>query len=271
MKRKPTFKDILASEQIVIDEVTSTYGKWFVKFGQGIDVLMALAYLNQKPPSIENNCFQQIVLHDYYQASLSFRACSLLMEHGLYSDAFICLRSLMERLIKNRYFLDYKDIAYLYEVYQNRKLRKKMTLDEKKLVKGISAKKMFDFVSEEGAYEKIYGFLCGFTHKNFGHSTFQLNQQFNASNSLLPKFNKIPSEGLINILLYLLYGYLNLAPSFFEYEWKESDQELLSTYKEIKAFFKDQIIKRRALFPRFHDWDKYMRNIIEIYPENWGD
>jgi len=280
-RRKPTFKDILAGEEIVIDQTITTYGKWFIKFGQGVEVLMGLSYLDLKPPIAENVDFRSIVLHDYYQASFSFRACSLLMEHGFYSDAFICLRSLMERLVKNRYFFGNKDIVLVYEKYQLRdkmnkdekdQLREELAQDEKKnKVKNLKIKDMFNFLAEEGAYGKMYKFLCPFVHKNVGYSSVQLNQDLNNSRSLLPEFNKKSAEGLINIMLYLLYGYLNLAPSFFEYEWKEGDEQLLTTYEESKAFFKAQIIKKRRDFPLFHDWDKYMRSIIEIDAESWGD
>ena len=112
-KRHATYKDILLSENIVQEQTYNTYGRWFVRLEQAINVLLELCYYKCSLPEDQNSDeyrFVVFALDTYYELPLSFRSCSTLMEKGYYTDSLKCCRPILENLVKYKYLLDHKDL-----------------------------------------------------------------------------------------------------------------------------------------------------------------
>lgn len=256
LKRNASFMDILAAESAVQEQTYNTYGKWFVRFGQAIDVLLELCYYEYILPEDQNSDeyrFIVFALDSYYEVSLSFRSCSVLMEKGLYHDSLNCCRSILENLVKYKYLLDHKDQIIAYETDGKDNLGQKVTI-----------KRAWEYVAGKGSQKTTYHFLSKFEHKNFGSSLPRLNASLNAVDtfSLLPAFNKTLSEVIINNILFLLFGYINLSERFFPYKKPLEQAIFFENFDDIKTFFNQQIQKKKTDFPQSTSWCEIMEKII---------
>lgn len=255
-KRKASFKDILKAESAVQEQTYDTYGKWFIRFGQAIDILLELCYCDcVLPEDQDSNEYRFIVfaLDTYYEAPLSFRSCCVLMEKGLYPDSLNCCRSLLENLVKYKYLLDHKDQIIPYETDGKDSKGQKVTI-----------KRAWEYVAGKDSQKTTYHFLSKFEHKNFGSSLPRLNASFNSAKtfSLLPVFNKTLAEVVINNLLFLLFGYINLAERFFPYQKQLQHADFFENYTDIKTFLDEQIQKKKIDFPQSMAWCEVMEKII---------
>ena len=80
--------------------------------------------------------------------------------------------------------------------------------------------------------------------------------------SLLPAFNKNLAEVVINNLLFLLFGYINLAERFFPYQKQLQHADFFDNYTGIKTFLNEQIQKKKIDFPQSMAWCEVMEKII---------
>ncbi len=255
-KRHATYQDILLNENLVQQETYKTYGKWFIKLEQAIDILLKLCYYKCSLPEDQNsNEYRFIIfaLDTYYEAPLSFRSCSALMEKGLYHDSLNCCRAILENLVKYKYLLDHKDLIILYENDGKDSSGQKITI-----------KKAWEYVAGKDSQKNTYHFLSKFEHKNFGSSLPRLNASMSSTNtfSLVPIFNKNLAEVVIINLLFMIYGYINLADRFFPYENPITDSDFYNNYSDIKNFLFQQIQKKKIDFPQSKVWCEIMEKII---------
>ncbi|MBI5274430.1 MAG: hypothetical protein HY860_05185 [Chlamydiales bacterium] len=255
-KRHATYKDILLSESKVQEQTYKTYGKWFVRLGQAIDVLLELRYYKCSLPEDQNSDeyrFVLFALDTYYEAPLSFRSCSALMEKGLYHDSLNCCRSILESLVKYKYLLDHKELIIAYETDGKDSSGQKVTI-----------KRAWEYVAGKDSQKTTYHFLSKFEHKNFGSSLPRLNASMSSAStfSLLPTFNKTLAEVVINKILFLIFGYINLAERFFPYEKPIVQADFFDNYSDIKSFLHQQIQKKKIDFPQSTAWCEIMQKII---------
>lgn len=254
--RKPTFKSILAAEILIQNQTYETYEKWFVRFSQSIDVLLGLCYLEcDFPPDVNSDEYRFVVhaLDAYYEISLSFRSCSVLMEKGLYHDALNCCRSILECLVKYKYLHDHKNLIEAYENDGKDSNGKKVTI-----------RRAWEYVAGPDSQKKTYKFLSKFEHKNFGSCLPRLNASITGQSTFspIPIFNKSLAEVVINNLMYLLFGYINLSKKFFSYKHNHSDSHFFEDYENIWNWLHEQIQKRKTLFPQAVEWCLVMEKII---------
>jgi hypothetical protein len=255
-KRHATYKDILLSENIIQKQTYNTYGKWFVRLGQAIDILLELCYYKCSLPEDQNSAEYRFIFFardSYYEAPLSFRSCSALMEKGFYHDSLNCCRSILENLVKYKYLLDHKDLIIAYETDGKDSKGQKVTI-----------KRAWEHVAGKDSQEKTYHFLSKFEHKNFGSSLPRLNASMSSEStfSLLPAFNKTLAEVVINNVLFLIFGYINLAERFFPYEKPVAQADFFDKYSDIKSFLHRQIQERKIHFPQSKVWCETMQKII---------
>ena len=254
--RHARFRDIITQENITQKQTYHSYGKWFVRFEQAIDVLMELCYYDYALPGDQSSSEYEFIistLDTYYGLSMSFRSCSTLMEKGFYHDSLNCCRSILETLVKYRYLLDHKDQLIAYEKDGNDSNGKKVTL-----------RRAWEYVAGIDSQKKTYHFLSKFEHKNFGSSLPRLNASTNSSKSfsLLPDFNARLAEIVINYLYFLLFGYINFADRFIPYQRPIQQSKFYTEYLEIKTFLHEEIQKKKAIFPTSKAWCEAMEKVI---------
>ncbi len=255
-QRHATYKDILLSESKVQEQTYNTYGEWFVRLEQAIDILLELCYHKCLLPEAQNSneyLFIAFALDTYYEAPLSFRSCSVLMEKGLYHDSLNCCRAILENLVKYKFLLDHKDLIIAYETDGKDSSGQKVTI-----------KRAWEYIAGKGSQKTTYRFLSKFEHKNFGSSLPRLNASMSSEStfSLLPTFNKTLAEIVINNLLFLVFGYINLAERFFPYEKPIEQADFFDNYSDIKSFLHRQIQKKKIDFPQSTAWCEIMEKII---------
>lgn len=255
-KRKASFRDILIAETAVQEETYKTYEKWFGRFAQAIDVLLELCYYKCiLPDDINSNEYLFIfrALDTYYEVPLSFRSVSVLMEKGYYHESLNCCRSILENLVKYKYLFDHKDHIIAYETDGKDSNGKKVTI-----------RRAWEHVAGKDSQKTTYHFLSKFEHKNFGSSLPRLNASMSSAStfSLLPTFNKTLAGVVINNLLFLVFGYINLAERFFPYEKPIAQANFFDNYSDIKEFLHQQIQKQKIDFPQSTAWCEIMQKII---------
>ena len=115
---RSTYRAILEAENSVLLKTHEKYGKVFDTFEGAIDVLLSLSYVQCVVPNDQlSNQYQFFVhtRHFYYGIPNSFRSCIALTERGHYDDAFNCLRSILEGLVKYKFLLKNQDKIIAYE------------------------------------------------------------------------------------------------------------------------------------------------------------
>ena len=100
------------------------------------------------------------------------------------------------------------------------------------------------------------------------NTSLMLNKLVNGRSyyTLIPEFNKVLAESIFDLQLFLLYGYLNFAPFFFEYNWEGKD-DLLLKYKKIKNDLRIYIIQRGKKDSEFYEW---VRLIVAERDHDWS-
>ncbi len=116
--RFTTYKDIIRANLKIIDQTHTNYGNALQKFEEIINFFIKIAH-NSADSRISNNSndnfYNAYVLYQYYELPMSFRSCITLMEQGLYVDAFKLIRSLLEGLVKIKYFHKNNQLLELFE------------------------------------------------------------------------------------------------------------------------------------------------------------
>lgn len=246
----PTFKVFESAEHYVELITKERFKPWYKSFEHAINVLVELSQSEKScPQDVESpeSYFFIITEHDYQQAPQSFRSCMLLMERGLYHDATIVARALLESIVKRKYFINHQDRILDFERGGGR---------------NISIKKMWDEVAGSDSYS-IYKMFCKFTHKNYGTSTpWMVGEHSDEKILLLPLFNPKLAGFLINTLNATMYAYLNLAPLFFNYNNLAEDFEFNKKYSEVIAFFARQVEKNKKGFPESIRFNTMVEKII---------
>lgn len=256
MTRLPNYNDIHDGQINTQKQTCSIYEGWVPKFQKSLTVLIQIPYIDHTKPDIQNEDYHYyyIARETYCNAPMAFAAAHTLMEQGFYSEAYIVIRSLIEKLVKLRYFANHKEQVASYE------LTGKDTNNKK-----ISIASMWEEVTgDKAAYNKIYSFTSKFTHGAIGANTPSMINKIQQDSmiSLMPQYNKIIAEGIINYLVSTLYGYLNLAPSFIFYKW-ETQPIIHKEYDEIKAWLLEQIDKHETNFSQSSEWHKLLNQIIK--------
>lgn len=255
VKRHATYADIVEAEKLVFTETQTQYGKAFQRLIEGIDILLEISYLECAIPTDQTSneyLFYSHVRHLYYEIPTSFRSCISLTERGGYSDALNCVRSVLEALVKHKFLLKNQDKILAYEMDSKDASGKKVTI-----------KRAFEESCGADVQEAVYKLGSQFEHKNFAATLPLLRARLNQESeySLTPIFQKQLCEGVINYLMYLIFGYLNLAERFFSLTWPTN---LANSYQRAKGFLAKQILNRRSSFPNAIVWNSAMDKLVCI-------
>lgn len=255
IKKHAAYADIIEAEILVFAEAHKGYGKAFQRLIEGIDVLLEISYLECAIPTDQTSneyLFYSHVRHLYYEIPSSFRSCISLTERGGYSDAFNCLRSVLEALVKHKFLLKNQDKILAYETDSKDASGEKVTI-----------RRAFEESCGHDVQKAVYRLGSQFEHKNFAATLPLLRARLNQENdySLIPTFQKHLCEGVINHLMYLIFGYLNLAEHFFSLTWPIN---LGNSYQRTKGFLAKQILDRRSSFPNAIVWNSAMDKIVCI-------
>lgn len=252
LTRQAVFDDILQAELKIEGKTKDFCGPWLNKQEQAINVLMSISYLERVMPlDIESDdyFFYFNAIYIYYDLPNSLRNISILMEKGAYGDALSLCRQLLDQLVKLRYFLVHKKIFKSYA-------EKGKDLNGKR----IQIKDMWDYIAGENAYDMDYKFLSKLTHKNAETIVHRLNNNYD--NILIPEFNKQYVEAVINHLMYIVYGYLNLAPLLTPYKFEANTFVCLEQFKQMTSWFALQIQSRKNQFPNSNSWSLVMEKVV---------
>lgn len=253
-KRIPCLQDIIISEINVRNETREKYSKWFSTYEESVNLFFDMAYLknycsdlNEKSVDYEFHYYAQDI---YTELPCALNACSNLFETGHYTDALKCCRTMLETLVKLKFF--YKERTSLSPY-----------LKAGKNISGkfIKIKKFFEN-SAPNAYEKNYDFLCRFVHKGFATClpslVSRLKLKANGCEKQLPflplpSFNQLLAEVVLKHLLFLVLGYLNTAPFFLSREIL-LNEEVKIKYDKLKAFLENVIKENKLNFPNSAEW-----------------
>ncbi|MBI2742478.1 MAG: hypothetical protein HYX48_00980 [Chlamydiales bacterium] len=251
---RPTYLAILEAENSVLLLTHEKYGKGFNIFAEAIDVLLSLSYVQCTVPKDQQSNEYQFhvhIRHFYYGIPNSLRSCIVLAERGHYDDAFNCLRSVLEGLVKYKYLLKNKDKIIAYETDGKDAAGKKVRIS-----------RAFEESCGPGVQEKAYRLGSQFEHKNFAAGLPLLRALLNKEQkySLVPVFQQQLCEGAINYLTYLFFGFLNLAEHFFSFQWPAENEKLL--FENMKKRFAKIILARRAQFPASLEWSSAMDKVV---------
>lgn len=251
---RPTYLAILEAENSVMLQTHEKYGKPFNIFAGAIDVLLTLSYVQCTVPSDQQSNEYQFYVHIrnfYYGIPNSFRSCIALVERGHYDDAFNCLRSILEGLVKYKFLLKNKDKIIAYETDGKDTNELKVTI-----------RRAFEESCGLGVQEKAYRLGSKFEHKNFAAGLPYLRALLNKEQeySLVPVFHQQLCEGAINHLTYLFFGFLNLAEQFFSFQWEVGNDKQL--YENMKKQFAKVILDRRIKFPASIEWSSAMEKVV---------
>lgn len=244
MKRQYNYKDILSANLKITEKTHKKYDRGLQKYEDIINFFIKIAYSTVNSEIYKNhsnNLYNIYVLSQYYELPMRFRSCITLMEQGLYAEAFNLIRSLLENLVKIKYFYKHQT---LLEPFEKKQIR-------------ISFLEMFVDIKAEDAYKIIYKHLSKYEHCNIGAQTGELNKLLlsNQTISLVPLFNPSLAGAIINNLMYIFYGYLSFATICFSYDEKLDDQN-------VKKWLKDQILNHKEKYPEAAKWSKAMSQII---------
>jgi len=280
---RPTFEYIFTNGFDIEKETIENFSERTKDFAEAINVLIEMMYLDKNVPEDVNSneyAFHSNVFSDCCDLPNAFCAGRLLMTRGYYSEAQAHFRSLVEKLIKIRYFSKNKDRLEPYEKSMFPDLKEKMTDIEKEKIKipskngkmkKLSIKDMFYAVTEEEGPYNFYSSISRYVHKNSVCSSLMLNKLLKGRSYfiLVPEFNEELAKYIFNLQLFLLFGYLNFLPSFFDYNWEEKDQ-LLLRYKEIKKVLRSYIIQNEVVNSEYFEWCKSIRLIVAEKDYDWN-
>jgi predicted transcriptional regulator of viral defense system len=262
-KRKPTYQHILVAEERVQNETQIAFAKWFVKFEEIINLFFEMLYFKKyctAEISSAEYSFFWYAKDIYTEIPCSLRSCSLLLETGYYTDALGSCRTLLEALVKLKYFFDRKNSISPYFKTEKDENGKKIRIIN-----------LFEKVAPK-AYEKNYGFLCRFVHKGIFTGlpslAARLNSRVKGGSGQeaflpLPTFSRPLAEIVIKHLLALVSGYLNAAPFFLSYELAQSDSLFLARYENLKRWVTHAIQTNKADFPSSREWSELMEEIAQ--------
>ncbi len=250
MKRFPDYNDMLNANLRIFEETHQKFGKGLKKYEEVINVLMKICYrIVHVDKNSQHFIFHTYASYKYYELPISFRSVITLMEQGLYSDSFNLIRSLLENLVKLKYFHKYPESIENFEVNGKDSSGKRIRIVD-----------MYTAIGAGEAYSVIYKHLSKFEHKSFGSETIQLNKlsqsNSNPDISLIPVFSLQLAGALMNYLMYILYGYLNSAPTFFSYD------EKLVGGQSIKSWLQNLIVKHKEKFPEASALSETMNKIV---------
>lgn len=252
--RRATYAAILEAEDLVLKHTREQYGKAFSVFSDAIDALLSLSYADCVTPTdqeSEDYHFFVHVRHLYYGIPCAFRSCIALVEGGHYDDANNCLRSILEGLVKYKFLLNNKDKIVLYEKGSKDSTGEKVTI-----------KRVFEESCGTDVQEKVYRLGSRFEHKSFIAGLPFLRARLNQDEkySLVPVFQEQLCEGIINQLVYLLFGFLNLAEHFLSIQWANEAEKRF--YKNIKRRLAQILLDRRTRFPAATPWNQAMDKVV---------
>lgn len=262
-KRKPSYQDILIAEKQVQNQTQITYAKWFVKLEEIVSLFFEMMYFkNYGTADITSPeySFYWYAKDIYTEIPCNLRSCSLLLETGYYTDALGSCRTLMEALVKLKYFFNRKNSLSPYFHTERDELGKKIRIID-----------LFEKVTPK-AYEKNYAFLCNFVHKGIFTSLPSLAARLNSREKggssrepflPLPTFSKPLAEIVIKHLLALVAGYLNGAQHFLTYELIEIDSSFSTRYENLKRWVDNAIQTNKASFPSSREWSELMEEIAK--------
>lgn len=256
-KRYASYNDILEAESQIEQETHEAFGKWFQKFAESMGVLIGLSYLKYDlpDPAEEDDCFyNSAVILLFANIANWFRSCSILLETGHYDQALSLCRSILESLVK-------------YKYYSNKtKLFKKNEISGTSISLNVMLKEITkeDATKQKSDSYKIYKFLCKFTHKSVGTIFLSVSKQDSEEKIItqLPSFKKEMAAIIINHLMYLIFGYLNFAPSVIPFNWKSTEPDFEKNYMEIKDWFENQIKKHSQTSPKGQEWYEALKKIV---------
>ncbi|PJD94557.1 MAG: hypothetical protein CK425_11295 [Parachlamydia sp.] len=235
--KKPCYADILEHEKAVITETYLAFEKELAEIANVINLFFEMLYLKRIGLNDESTPGYSFFFHAYEvycQLPCDVRSLVVDFERGYYVEAFRKSRSLIETLMKLKYFLKDKESM---SVYLN-------SLKDKKGGK-ITVKKFFDKIIPQ-AYDKYYRFVSRFTHNNYVLSPQRLASSLNSgSNKVpyrpLPTYCKPLACSAIRFLFTALLGYLNAAPYFLSQELTDNSLPIFSRCQILKKYLENKI------------------------------
>jgi len=126
----------------------------------------------------------------------------------------------------------------------------------------VTIRRAFEETCGVGVQKVVYRLGSQFEHKNFATGLPLLRARLNREKeyTLTPDFQQQLCEGVINHLMYLIFGFLSLSEHFFSFKW--TDASLRERHHGIKGFLAKQIHDRRAQFPHAAEWNSAMERTV---------
>jgi len=216
-----------------------------------IDVMFNLPYFHGDLPAPETPDGLFAFFADSHYLQVPYTAWSLfdIWKRGYYLESGILLRSLLEILVQLRYFHTRADQleSHLHP--------------ERSSVRFAT---MFDAVAPE-YYRKYYGLLLSsFAHGKGGQMYFRYDRS-DPTNHRIRMGNEYVRDHMswvLNQLLALVFGFLNLFPGFFPANTLGSNAAIESDRQDALRWLENAMRAHRTGFPQSEPWYEILDRII---------
>jgi Family of unknown function (DUF5677) len=211
---------------------------------KAIDVLLQLPRAGGAPAAEEDSVFRFWALSVYVNSAHTCWALYDLCRSGLYYEATILLRNLMEALVQLRYFETRKsEVVYL--------------LNETKRFK---IWKMFEAVAP-GYHDRWYGLLSSTAHARLAATLYRVDATRLA---LGAQYNEILASVVLNQFDPVLLGLLRLFPHHFPGYVSVADPALEARRVEEVDWLQTAFDAQVQQFPRSAEWADLVRPLIRV-------
>jgi hypothetical protein len=214
---------------------------------KSIDVLLELPRFARGGPSDSRDevIFRWWALNVYVNAGHTSWALYELWRSGLYLEATILLRNLVEGLVQLRYFESrFPEMLVMLEVAPGRRPK---------------FKEMFDAVAP-GYHDKWYGLLSNIAHARVGAAIFRVDEARVAVGS---RYDENLTSVVMNQFDPVILGLLRSFPRHFPGYVTSADHELESRRTAQVEWLQRAFDRQMEQFPRSKEWADVVRPLIE--------
>lgn len=244
-------EDLLESEsKTIIDTNSRLYGV-YEKFPFIINLLFKVPYYRGEFDDVTTDIggFQSFCYTHYVQAPYTLWTTYSLYQKGYYLESLIMYRNLLETFIQMRYF---------------EKFPEKLT-DHITGKRRIQFKVMFDEFAE-GFYKITYGeILSGAAHGMVMKDIFRVVRKSptEARAVLGCEYNEDHATLIVNLLIPLLFGFINFFPKVFSKNTLKEDADLLTSLQNCKEWLERSMEEHKKINVRSKGWYEKFERIIK--------
>lgn len=207
--RHLSIDDFNSQEQAVFAETTSALSGFFDYSPRALNLLIELMYAAPRDQHVSpaRDAYSAQCIHWFYSALYTFNAATRLMSLGYYFEGQVLLRTLVEILVKLRYFDKHpEEVDELPSLAAGKK-------------GSITWRRMFDDVWP-GYYDE-YSNLSYEAHGGVGANVYKLEHDANGGRALIMglKYSEFWASAFINQVTPLLLGYLRAFVTIFGTDW----------------------------------------------------